>query len=285
MFEIYLEFFKQKKLSFEIIYVDDYSLDDSWNTLLEIKKLNEGCVKIIRFAKNFGQHKATICGIEHSLGQFVITIDDDLEKLPEDIAFLIESQNKTNAQLTYGMYPDDKTQSIRKILTRFYKLLSKVEGKEKGKGSSFRLITRDLADKIKSHNSSFLFLDEIFLWYIPHGEYVPLNKVEESQKSRYSLFKLIKLTFSVMLYTTTIPLQLFIVFGFGLAITNFIIGAYYIIKKLFFDVELGFTSVIVSILFTSGIILLGMGILGIYISRIYSMLSKAPPYNIAEKKC
>lgn len=280
-----INFFRSNNYSFEIIYVDDYSIDDSWDILEKLYENNSSVVKIIRFAKNFGQHKATICGIEYSKGSFVITIDDDLEKAPEDIKFLIESQSISKADLTYGMYPDDKTQTIRKILTRFYKFLSKAEGKEKGKGSSFRLLTRDLANKIIPHSNSFLFLDEIFLWYIPKGEYVRLESVGERKRSRYSLLKLIKLTFHVILYTTTIPLQLFIFFGFSLALVNFLIGMFYLFKKIFFSSELGFTSVIVSILFTTGIILLGMGILGIYISRIYNLLNNAPPYNIAEKKC
>ena len=226
-----------------------------------------------------------MCGIEESSGEFIVTMDDDLEHVPRDIAKLIHSYEETKSQLTYGVYSDDKTQSIRKVLTGLYKLLSKAEGKEKGKGSSFRLITRDLADKIKTHSKSFLFIDEMFLWYIPHGTYVKMDREGGKKKSRYSLFKLIRLTFHVILYTTTIPLQLFIFAGFGLAMINFLVGVYYLIKKLFFHAELGYTSIIVSILFTSGIVLIGLGILGVYIARVYNLLNNAPPYNVAEKKC
>ena len=88
-----------------------------------------------------------------------------------------------------------------------------------------------------------------------------------------------------MLHTTTIPLKLFISFGFGLSLLNFIIGTYYLFKKIFFDAQIGYTSIIVSILFTSGIILMGIGILGIYISRINSIVNKEPHYSIDDKKC
>lgn len=280
-----ITFFRSKQLSFELIYVDDRSNDDSWKLLNEIHSLFPNEVTIIRFTKNYGQHKATMCGIEESKGEFVITIDDDLEQSPLDVEKLIEYQQNTGSMLTYGIYPDDKSQSVRKVLTRFYKLISKVEGKEKGKGSSFRLISKQLTDKVKKHNNSFLFIDEIFLWYIPKAEFVKLTRNENKQKSRYSLFKLIRMTLNVIIYTTTLPLHLFIFIGFSLSSINFIVGLYFLFKKFFYHAEHGFTSIIVSILFITGIILIGMGILGVYIARIYSMLNKAPSYNIDEKKC
>ena len=88
-----------------------------------------------------------------------------------------------------------------------------------------------------------------------------------------------------MLYTTTIPLRLFIYVGFSLSVINFLIGTFYIIKKLAFGSQVGYTSLIVSILFTSGIILIGIGIIGIYLSRLYSLMNKEPRYTIEEKKC
>ena len=196
-------------------------------------------------------------------------------------------KKETKAKIIYGMYPNDESQRIRKILTRFYRFLSKNEGENKAKGSSFRLIDASVVKNLKKHEYSFVWLDEMFLWYAPSPEFLDLklNENNKGRRSRYSLYRLIRLTLNIMLHTSTIPLKLLISFGFSLSLLNFVVGTYYLLKKIFLGSQLGYTSVIVSILFTSGIILIGIGILGIYISRINSIVNKEPHYSIDDKKC
>jgi polyisoprenyl-phosphate glycosyltransferase len=282
-----ISFLNGKKSSFEIIYVDDYSSDLSWNILQDLHVNNVGIVKVIRLSKNVGQHESLMCGLNHAKGEKIVTMDDDLEHLPVDIDVLLEAQQKSNSSIIYGMYPNDKSQRVRKMLKRIYRFLSKSEGINKAKGSSFRLLDKSIVNDIKKHEHSFIWLDEMFLWYNPSPEFAKLERVADSgdNVSRYSLFKLIRLTFGVMLYTTTIPLRLFIYVGFSLSIINFIIGTFYLIKKIVFGSQIGYTSLIVSILFTSGIILIGIGIMGIYLSRLYSLMNKEPRYTIEEKRC
>lgn len=228
-----------------------------------------------------------MCGLNFSKGESIVTMDDDLEHSPGDIEVLLEAKKVSNSNILYGMYPSDKSQRVRRMLKRVYRFLSKSEGINKAEGSSFRLLDASIVNNIKKHEYSFIWLDEMFLWYNPNPEFVQLYRVENgaNKVSRYSLFKLIGLTFNVMLYTTTIPLRLFIYVGFSLSVINFLIGTFYIIKKLAFGSQVGYTSLIVSILFTSGIILIGIGIIGIYLSRLYSLMNKEPRYTIEEKKC
>ncbi|MBL4594246.1 MAG: glycosyltransferase family 2 protein [Flavobacteriales bacterium] len=282
-----VSFMNKEEYSYEVIYVDDRSSDGSWKILSELQKNTPKQIKIIRFIKNFGQHEATMCGMLHATGQNIITMDDDLEHNVDDIEELITCKKETNAKVVYGMYPNDESQRVRKILTRFYRFVSKAEGENKAKGSSFRLLDVSIVQHLKKHEYSFVWLDEMFLWYTPTPKFVDLklNENNKGRRSRYSLFRLIRLTFHIMLHTTTIPLQLLITLGFGMSLLNFVIGGYYLFKKVFLGAQLGFTSIIVSILFTSGIILIGIGILGIYISRINSIVNREPHYSIDEKKC
>ena len=283
-----ISFLNGKNILFEIIYVDDHSSDSSWEILQDLQLNNTGIVKVIRLVKNVGQHESLMCGLNFSKGKSIITMDDDLEHSPADIEILLEAKKTTGSSILYGMYPTDKSQRVRRMLKRFYRFLSKSEGINKAKGSSFRLLDASIVSNIKKHEYSFIWLDEMFLWYNPSPEFVQLDRVENSSNkaSRYSLFKLIGLTFNVMLYTTTIPLRLFIYVGFSLSVVNFLIGTFYIIKKLVLgSQQLGYTSLIVSILFTSGIMLIGIGIIGIYLSRLYSLMNKEPRYTIEEKKC
>jgi glycosyltransferase involved in cell wall biosynthesis len=96
------EFF-ETKYTYEIIYINDCSLDNSWEVLKKIKSENNQ-VTIINFNRNFGQHAATICGFKHAKGDFIITLDDDLEAHPKELEKLILSQEQTNADLVYGVY-------------------------------------------------------------------------------------------------------------------------------------------------------------------------------------
>ena len=282
-----ISFLNGKNILYEVIYVDDHSSDSSWKILQDLQANNISIVKVIRLAKNVGQHESLMCGLNFSKGESIVTMDDDLEHSPGDIEVLLEAKKVSNSSILYGMYPSDKSQRVRRMLKRVYRFLSKSEGINKAEGSSFRLLDASIVNNIKKHEYSFIWLDEMFLWYNPNPEFVQLNRVENgaNKVSRYSLFKLIGLTFNVMLYTTTIPLRLFIYVGFSLSVINFLIGTFYIIKKLAFGSQVGYTSLIVSILFTSGIILIGIGIIGIYLSRLYSLMNKEPRYTIEEKKC
>jgi polyisoprenyl-phosphate glycosyltransferase len=283
-----ISFLNAKNILYEVIYVDDHSSDSSWKILQNLQANNINIVKVIRLAKNVGQHEALMCGLNFSKGKSIVTMDDDLEHSPGDIEVLLEAKKDSNSSILYGMYPSDKSQRVRRMLKRSYRFLSKSEGINKAEGSSFRLLDASIVNNIKKHEYSFIWLDEMFLWYNPNPEFIQLNRVENgaNKVSRYSLFKLIGLTFNVMLYTTTIPLRLFIYIGFSLSVINFLIGTFYIIKKLALgSQQLGYTSLIVSILFTSGIILIGIGIIGVYLSRLYSLMNKEPRYTIEEKKC
>jgi undecaprenyl-phosphate 4-deoxy-4-formamido-L-arabinose transferase len=282
-----ISFLNGKNILYEVIYVDDHSSDSSWKILQDLQANNISIVKVIRLAKNVGQHESLMCGLNFSKGESIVTMDDDLEHSPGDIEVLLEAKKVSNSSILYGMYPSDKSQRVRRMLKRAYRFLSKSEGINKAEGSSFRLLDASIVNNIKKHEYSFIWLDEMFLWYNPNPEFVQLNRVENgaNKVSRYSLFKLIGLTFNVMLYTTTIPLRLFIYVGFSLSVINFLIGTFYIIKKLALGSQVGYTSLIVSILFTSGIILIGIGIIGIYLSRLYSLMNKEPRYTIEEKKC
>ncbi len=279
-------FFENRGNTYEVIYIDDYSPDNSWEVLKSIKAQHHN-VTAIRMSKNFGQHAATICGFKYAKGHFVITIDDDLEVHPREIEKLIASQAKDNADLTYGMYPKLNQTAFRNIFTRAYKLLSKVEGPQKGKGSSFRLLKKGLAKKLADNHRQFVFIDELCLWYTnkvsfldvtPHPDYI--------LKQRYKIGGLLKITSTVIMFSSNFPLKLVTYLGLGLSALNFIIGTIYLIRKFLFKIHVeGYTSLIVSILFSTGLIILCLGIIAQYIRQALKSINNAPCYNEDEILC
>ena len=275
------QFFKSINTSFETIIIDDASSDSTWNILKKLKSEKKN-IKIIRFAKNFGQHSATLCGFSYAKGKFVITIDDDLEVHPAQIAKLIDEQKKSQNDVVYGEYKKLNQSILRSLLTGLYKFGSKVEGKNKGKGSSFRLIKSELATKLAQEHRHFTFIDELILWYT---EKISFIKVEANpnyiERKRYSIGGLFAMTGNVVMFSSTVPLRFVTRVGSTLAIVNFLIGSFYLLKKFLFKTPVpGFTSIIVSVLFSTGLIVLSIGIVAQYISKILKDINNKPSYYI-----
>ena len=152
-----------------------------------------------------------------------------------------------------------------------------------GEGSSFRFITKQLGKQILEHAQNFVFIDELLLWYTGDISFVKVeHEKRKSGKSGYSKIKLFKLSLNLMLYYTAIPLKLMIYGGFFAAFFSFFLGIYFIVKKIFLHVPHGYTSIIVTILFSTGIIIFSLGIIGEYLIRIYMVQNKKPSYAIKQ---
>lgn len=279
------EVFNKHALNFELIFVDDASSDDSWQEIEKLKAEFPDTIKGLQLSRNFGQHNATLCGINQARGEFIITIDDDLQNPPEEIFGLIKKQEETNAELVYGVYGHNKHHALwRNAGSRMVKKMSKTYRKTPGDGSSFRLINRNLADHLQRHDHSFIFLDEVLLWYTNSVSFVLVkHEKRKYRQSGYSPFKIWRLTANLVFYYTNLPLKLLFYGGLSMSLIGFVMIIYFLAMKIIHDVPLGYTSLIVAILFSSSVILLGIGVIGEYLSRIYNMLNRKPPYSVRKK--
>ena len=269
----------------EIILVDDFSSDLTWKKLKELKQKYPE-IKIIRLSKNVGQHAATLCGINESLGEFVLTMDDDLNVLPIEFSKLIETRNRVSAKVVYGEF-ESRLGWKRKLLTFLYKKASKIEGKDKGRGSRFRLIDGQLARTMAAQHSNFVFIDEFLLWYTDEVAFVRVEKNDDSSRvSRYSTRDLIQKTGHLIMYSSDFPLKLVTYLGFIMSSTNLLIGLFFMYRK-FIDkiTEVGYASLIVSVLFSTGLIIFSLGILSQYVRKILRNQNNEPLYYISEKEC
>ncbi len=289
LFQLHREILRafDNKIDFEVVYVDDYSQDDSWNSLKEIKNSDStGQVKLVRLSKNFGQHAATLCGFENASGEFILTMDDDLEVLPSEFEKLIVEQKNSASQVVYGEY-FQRQSFFRKFLKFCYKKVARLEGPKKGRGSSFRLIESRLARKLAENHRHFVFIDEFILWYTSNISFVKVeNNPAPIKKSRYKLGQLVDATGKVLIYSTGIPLKFVTYLGFTLAFVNSIVGSFFIYRHFIDKIDVkGYASLIVSILFSTGIILFSLGIIAQYLRTILKNINNAPLYHVEEKQC
>jgi glycosyltransferase involved in cell wall biosynthesis len=277
--------FSERGTAFEVLFVDDYSEDHSWQVLQLLKVKYPDTVKLIRFARNYGQHSATFCGFQNAKGDFIISIDDDLQNAPEDIPKLIQKQKETLTELVYGIGAK-KHAFWRKWGSGILRSGSKLLEGGPHKGSSFRLLSRSLVDQVLQHNRHFIFLDEVLFWYTNEIAFETVAHYSRPNgRSGYSLRKLLGLVARSTLFYSTWPLKVMTLGGLFLSSLSFIAGMVFIILRFVYDVPVkGFTALIVTILFSTSLVLLCFGVIGGYIKHIFIVLNSKPMYSIAQKE-
>ena len=270
---------------YEIILIDDGSKDAVWEKVLALKKELGSSLKSIRLSRNYGQQRATFCGLSRAGGDIIITIDDDMSHPVEYLPQLIEQFQREQMDILYVIPEKYHYPWYRKVLSLVYKRLSRYENPDAGKGSSFRIMSRALVQSIVSHSSHLIVIDEFVLWYTQSIRAVEYPfRASKKNKSRYSCSRLFHLSKNTLMISTTMPLILVKVCGFIVAFFSLLAGVYYLVQKFVFHyAEKGYTSIIVSILFGVGLIMFSLGIIGEYIAYILMDVHKKPPYHIKEE--
>jgi glycosyltransferase involved in cell wall biosynthesis len=268
----------------EIIFVNDGSPGEAWT---EIRKLcmRDKRVKGINLSRNFGQHCAITAGLKHSTRDWVVVMDCDLQDAPEEIANLFNKVNEGfEAVIARRII---RNESIFKVLFSriFYKLFSYLtDTKQDSAIANFGIYSRKLINAILEMGDYVRFLPVMVKWVgfeIAHIDVV--QEKRKSGKSGYTLSKLIHLAISVLISFSDKPLRLTIKFGFLFSVLSFVLALGYLIKYFIVGIPVsGWTSLILSIWFLSGVIVTILGLIGLYIGKIFEKVKDRPVYIINE---
>lgn len=280
-----VESLRRQQLSFEIILVNDGSPDDSWQQICALAEQYDE-VRGINLLRNYGQHTAVLCGINHGKGSYFITMDDDLQNPPEEIIKLI-GKAKEGHDLVFGKFRVKRHGMVRKLGSKLVNYLNrKIFGKPKGLVvSNFRLFSKDVAQRIANHKTVFPYIQGLVLMYAANPANVETEHHPRQQgRSNYSLYKILQLMARLLFNYSSFPLKVLAVAGILLSIVSFVIGVYVIAKHLFFGIAVpGWTSLVVLLSFFNGFLILMLGILGEYVSRILDQVSVKQPYLIKDE--
>lgn len=270
--------------SYEIIFVEDCSNDNSY---LELKKLSEVYkhMKIIKLAKNFGQHNAILCGLNYAEGEICITMDDDLQNPPNQIPLLLELINQ-GFDVVIGSVEKKKQKIYKNLGSKFINLLNtKILGKPQNiKLSSFRAIKKQVVKNMVKYKGPFVYLPALI--FLSTDKITNVNVEHKKRKegsSNYNLLKSISLASNLIINYSSLPLRILSSIGFSVSFISMILGIYFLLKKIIWGINIeGWTSLITSIFFLNGIIILAVGILGEYLIRILKELSNVPQFIVKE---
>ncbi len=269
-------------LSFEIIFVDDGSPDDSWNVLKELQRYRPDQIVAVQLMRNYGQHNALMCGFRHARGRFVVTIDDDLQNPPEEISRLLAAALERNLDLVYGIPEAREHAAWRNVgsslIQCFYRRVFRLSNST----SSFRLIRNQLVKSILSYNLNFTFVDGLLAWNTQRiGQISVAHHSRRVGRSGYTLSRLVFLALDLFTNFSLLPLQLVSVVGFCAASIGFLGAAACLVLFLFKSISVpGYASIIISILVMGGVQLLALGIIGEYLGRLHLNVNRKPQYTV-----
>ncbi|MDE9467075.1 glycosyltransferase family 2 protein [Xenorhabdus bovienii] len=272
-----------KKYDIEILFINDGSKDLT-ESIINALAISDKLVIPLSFTRNFGKEPALFAGLDHATGDAVIPIDVDLQDPIEVIPQLIEKWQE-GADVVLAKRTDRSTDGLlkRKSAEWFYKLHNKISTpKIEENVGDFRLMSRETVENIKKLPERNLFMKGILSWVGGNVEVVEYTRAERSAgESKFNGWKLWNLALEGITSFSTFPLRIWTYIGLGVAALSFIYGIWMIIDKLIWDNPVpGYPSLLVSILFLGGIQLIGIGVLGEYIGRIYTESKQRPKYVI-----
>jgi len=261
---------EKSALNLHVIFVDDGSQDNTYNVLKEHLITAKFKYQTIKLAKNYGQHTATAIGFSYTTNKLIATIDDDLQHDPSDIENMYEYMVQNNCDLVYGNFETKEHHFIRNLGTKILQKILKLDGRDYKMVTSYRLMRSSATSVLKNKSNKVYFIDDYLLMGASKVGTCPVYHAKsQSGTSRYSNWKLMKMAISIVVLHSSLPLKLISRFGLLMSFVFFITGCSYIYQKLVFGLEIGFTSLIVTIFFTTGLILFSLGIIGEYIRRIW----------------
>ena len=269
---------------YEVILVEDGSLDHSWEKI-EYHCKRDSRIKGLRLSRNFGQHYAITAGLDHCTGDWVVVMDCDLQDQPEEI---VKLYNKVleGYDVVFGRRIRRKDKLLKRFSSKLFYIIFNylTESKFDNTISNFSIADQKVIEnfkKLKEHNRSYPLFIKWMGFVIGFIEVKHVKRLKG--KTSYTLPKLVNFAIESIVSQTNKPLNISVKFGLFMSFMSFILVFIMIIKRLLYGVPFfGWASLIVTIFFLGGLILANMGLLGLYIGKIFNETKNRPLYIVKE---
>lgn len=273
------------KIGYEIVLVDDGSRDRSWSIMKKAAASN-GALRLLRFSRNFGKEAALAAGLDHAAGRAVIPIDTDLQDPPELIPEMLERWRKgADVVLAVRRWRNDDTFLKRTSANMFYRLfngMSKVPLAPNA--GDYRLLDRKVVEALKALPERTRFLKGLFAWVGFRQEVVLFDRPERvAGTTKWNYWRLWNYALEGIFSFSTMPLRVWTYLGMAIALPSFGFVLWILWQATVLgQTPPGYASLMVAITFLGSIQLIGLGLVGEYISRIFEETKRRPLYIIAE---
>ena len=277
---------------YELVFINDGSTDNTLDLLIE-RQQNDAHIKIVDLSRNFGKEAALYAGFENCSGDAAISIDADLQDPPELITDMVKHWLDGYEVVTaVRENRDTDTATKKKTAGLFYKLINKISDDTKltPNAGDYRLLNRQAIDAFVSLKEKVRFNKGLLTW-VGFKEKLLYHKRDErvAGETKWNYWKLFKFSIDGITSFSKAPLELWTYIGIFTAFMSFVYGSYIIVKSLIFGADVpGYPSLITFLLFFSGLQMIGIGMLGSYIGRIFIETKHRPIYiarRIYEQQC
>ncbi|MBR6651474.1 MAG: glycosyltransferase family 2 protein, partial [Clostridia bacterium] len=273
--------FDGKIESYELIFVNDGSTDETWKNLTELCRTSEINMKIINFSRNFGKEAAMYAGLQKAEGDFVTLIDADLQQRPEIAIEMVEFLENNPDYDSVAAYQEQRREGfvLSFFKTMFYKIINRMCDIDFKQGASdFRTFRHSVVEAILNVPEYHRFSKGIFSWVGFNTYYIPYVAQERNAgNTTWSFKKLFKYALEGIIAYSTLPLRISSIVGILMSFIGALYMIVVVIQKLTFGIAIpGYPTTIVLILFIGGLQLTSLGIIGEYISRIYIESKRRP---------
>ncbi len=292
--EVLLPVLNSLKYDYELILIDDGSSDETWQKINEASNYSRpgspenycGEIRAFGFSRNFGKESAMSAGLNKSLGDAVIMMDGDLQHPPELIPEMISIWEKGNVDVVEGFKTNRKNDSIAQRLNAFlfYKIFAKSSGYDLMNASDFKLLDKKVVNEWRRLGEHDTFFRALSVWLGFRREKIYFEVPPRKKGSgKWPALRLAKLSINAITSFSELPLYLTSISGMVFLFVSLILGIQTFVRWLTGTAATGFTTVILLQLAIGGLILLSLGLIGIYIARIFTEVKGRPRYIIANR--
>jgi glycosyltransferase involved in cell wall biosynthesis len=280
-----VDVFTAAGLRFELVLVNDGSHDDSWQ-VISARARTTPHVVAINLLKNYGQHHANLAGFRATKGDWVITLDDDLQNPPEEAHKLIETARSGGHDVVFGEFENKQAAGYRRLGSKLISLINRrVFGQPPTLAvSNFRILRRDVVDRIINDNSYPYVTGQALLYSNDPGNVLVRHDERPVGSSNYSLLRIVRLLLTILFSYSLFPLRLAAGIGFAVATLAFLLGGGYLVRGIVMDSRVpGWTSLIVLLAIFNGFLIALVSMLGEYVLRTLTAVTARRPYHIVER--
>ncbi len=271
----------------EVIYTDDGSRDRSWEILEGLHAQDPERVRLVRFNRNYGQHMAVFAGFERVRGQVVATLDADLQNPPEELPRLV-AKLEEGYDVVGGWRQARQDSWLRKLPSYVVnRITSKVVGVDlKDYGCMLRAYRREVVDAMNACQETSSFIPALANTFARDVVEIPVGHAQrQGGTSKYGLMRLLRLNFDLMTGFSVLPIQLVSLLGSVVALVGLGFGVFLFVRRLIVGPEVEGVFTLFAILFVFvGLQILGVGLIGEYVGRIYREVRQRPRYIVRETR-
>jgi glycosyltransferase involved in cell wall biosynthesis len=280
-----LEVFEEAGLRLELVLVNDGSRDGSWEVIAEKARTSKHVVAL-NLLRNYGQHQANLAGLRETTGDYVITMDDDLQNPPDQALLLIEAALQGH-DVVFGRFERKRAPGYRRIGTQ---MISQVNRRVFNQPpdltvSNFRVLRRDVVDRICASRTAHPYMTGQALIYSNNPTDVLVrHDARPVGKSNYSMRRILSLVLAILFSYSVFPLRAAATAGFLVAFLSFLLGAFYLVRSLFVETAVpGWTTIAVLLSIFSGVIIALVSMVGEYVVRTLDAVSESKPYHVVDR--